>query len=622
MQQITPFTSQADEEEKKKASANSVQEQSVQQTTPQPIEGVSTALGGSSPSSAPSTTASKDNTSGRYQNLQKYMAAGKNWTDAQGNRGLASSISSNITNEGSQAGQNIKALQDAFNSQSGSNIGDIRNAGVTASTIVKGVMGNPTTPPTYKPLTLKDPPLNLSQLPADEGGQKFGYEPWFENPSLWEYYADLRSKADFDSKIDRFRHRRETPITANTLTDADIKEFEKARDANYTGPRGLGDVTGDITLDRVAGQVGNVASKVGQAQTERGRYSLLRSMFGNGHYSKGQQDLDNLLIQGDKGQMKQLKSLTNQSSQLANQLGMSDQEAQNKGLVYSKEAEGIQNSTRNQLSDAASKIYDDVSSSFGKANSSAREMSDWLSGGQSRPEALKQLDNITALGMTSSNLFGVNPSDYINVVSPEKMASVATPEQILRINALKNLTGDVMLGQAAQKAFQELAGNDALAGTYKAPYSTQELINAVNAGKDKFLSGSADILSSFLRQKEDLNNQINSMQNYKNSALIEAQRSDATTPDPHSSTPLVLQQVANFVGGLFGGGDEDRQTKIDAINKFYDDKINAIKNQISSAESGYNKDYANLLSQYGLTPPEMKTATTVGGGLRRPGAII
>lgn len=411
MQDVKPFASQMDKKNKDEGDETSAA--SNQQSAPQQTSGASVSLtGGLTGSSAPISTP-KESTSGRYQNLQKYMNAGKNWVNAQGQRGLASSIATNIGNAGTQAGTDIQALQDAFNQQSGRNIEDLRAAGTAASGIIGGIV-----PPAA-------PQPTATQQPT-------------------------------------------TPPT--TITPEQLGTFAKARDAEYTGPQDLSQVTGDITLGKVQGQVNDVGSKTGQAQTERGRYNLLRSMFNNGHYSRGQQDLDNLLIQNDKEQMKQLNALRGQSSQLAGKLGAANQESKDNSAAYSKEANDIRNTTRDNLSKAVGGIGEEITKRYDDAVKEADAMRNWINGTGLAPESVASASDIKAdNGMVSKNYFGVN-KDLVKVNDPASMASVANKDEAAKLMALRELIGGVDLGGDAQKYLSNL-GDLSDAGTFTTPYT-------------------------------------------------------------------------------------------------------------------------------------------------------
>jgi hypothetical protein len=423
-----PFDSQLDEQNK-----NQNQQQSQQ--GPQQISGgQSASLGGGGAAPGPVSAASTQaNASGRYQNLSKYMNANKDFNQGQGLAGL---MNQNIGQAGQKLQSNVQGAQKTFQDQSGSNIQGIMQAGDVAAEALKNPYGFAYNQPQ---------PQNLQQPQSASGGQP----------------------------------------AAPSLNQANIDTFAKARDAQYGGPKGLQDISGDQNLNTLQSQASNIQSQANQTGTESGRYNLLRTMFNKPTYSKGQQGLDQLLIQGNQQQLGQLKATRSQAAQAVGGLNQTQQQAEQQAKQYQQQAQGVQEKTRQALTGATTGFQSDLDTAVKQAKSD-RDLA-YQTAVDNATQGKLSNEDISRLGLTKGqNLYGLNLGEYISKGDEANKYNVANQDQYNKAAALAALGGvenTLLPGTGPQKL--------------GSAYSFKDNLNAALSGrKAEYEGGIADVNSA------------------------------------------------------------------------------------------------------------------------------
>lgn len=128
-----------------------------------------------------------------------------------------------------------------------------------------------------------------------------------------------------------------------------VSAFNNIVNAKYTGPNSFQDLSGQQNLSNLQAQGNNLNDTVNQAQSESGRFNLLKQMFGNNNYSAGQQNLDNLLIQGNQGQLKQIQAVRPTAMNATTNLNNANNAAQAQANQYTQQAANVASDTQNQL---------------------------------------------------------------------------------------------------------------------------------------------------------------------------------------------------------------------------------------------------------------------------------
>lgn len=160
-----------------------------------------------------------------------------------------------------------------------------------------------------------------------------------------------------------------------------VAKVTAARDAQYTGPKSLQDLQGENNLANLQMKTQNVNDMANQGQTESGRFNLLRQMFGNQNYSRGQQSLDNLLVQGDKDQLRQMQATRQVAGDTANTLNAAQQQAQKTAADATQQAQQVQTDTRNAFNGAINTLDTSLQSKVDAGNALNQRLKDEVAKG-------------------------------------------------------------------------------------------------------------------------------------------------------------------------------------------------------------------------------------------------
>ncbi len=226
--------------------------------------------------------------------------------------------------------------------------------------------------------------------------------------------------------------------TQYTADPTRVQQFQQLR----TGQ--TADVGRDISeQQRQAQRLGEQAALTG---TEAGRYQLLRQTFGSPTYSRGQAGLDQLLLQGQTGQLRNLQQTAQQAAQ-AGQTGVEDLQQLMTG--YQQQI--------GQLGTAAQEAAQTgvTGAQTGLQETLAQRAQETAAGRQAEYEATRQALLGGGLPTEIAQQAGLQPGQFAYGISGEELASylspystgpvtaqqVTTPEEAARLTALSQLAG-------------------------------------------------------------------------------------------------------------------------------------------------------------------------------------
>lgn len=237
-----------------------------------------------------------------------------------------------------------------------------------------------------------------------------------------------------------------------------LDAFAKARDASYAGPKSLQDLSGSQSLANLQVQAKDVQDKANSGQTENGRFNLLKQMFGTTGYTKGQQTLDNVLLQQDPNQLKKLQGAGQIAAQTNKNIDQTEQAAQKTAADLANQAASVKTDVANRLNTSVGGVGSAVTEQLQKAkeaqNRAADDFASRVERGQVNPDDISRLGSV--LG-GQEYLYGLTPRNYIN--KREITASeAATPEQYAKLQALNTLMGGQgnAIGATANGAAQSI----------------------------------------------------------------------------------------------------------------------------------------------------------------------
>lgn len=322
------------------------------------------------------------------------------------------------------------------------------------------------------------------------------------------------------------------------------------------------------------------------AGTESGRFQLLRDTLGKNSYTQGQNKLDQLILQGQSGQLKNLNATTQNAAKT------SATDLQGLGNTVNNYNQQIQASAAQAKTDAQKAIDDRVT-----ADRSALEQR--VAQTQAEREGrFNQFQQSLASGQLSGadaqrlglgagqNLMNLDLTQYINPNSVGKVGvnNVATAADNERFNALAKLSGQ-----------NELA-------SYAAP---GEALGAVdNFDKDRFLGDVATKQSAYNQELTPLQQMI---QQQAGATAGTINQSDlyggATTRNGIKnatgidiSTPAGIQQLAEYYASQADGGRGFREGVLG--NNLSGQSRDALINNLNSINSS-KAQMQELARRYG-----------------------
>jgi hypothetical protein len=285
---------------------------------------------------------------------------------------------------------------------------------------------------------------------------------------------DIRAGADIVNK----------EINSNTTSQQlNAIAEDKNKSASITNA-GQGQYKGPTQLDTqgsVRNQVQGATDLAKLTGSEDGRFVLLKNLFNKQGYTRGQQNLDNLMLQNNAKAQGALQGARRQANTLGYDYNSVTNAAMEQANKAAEEATNIGRNVRDSLGGVISKIDTNISDTLRNAKYDAEDTNDLIQNYTSRNTrgftGNEYLDKLM-LGTNSINFYGLDPKDYLKVADPTK-TNVATPEQIAQLNALKKITGNLDIGES-KKVLTDLSGTTQ-AGTYQALQGIDAFRNALLA---------------------------------------------------------------------------------------------------------------------------------------------
>jgi hypothetical protein len=308
----------------------------------------------------------------------------------------------------------------------------------------------------------------------------------------------------------------------------DVDSFTKLRDAAYGGPTSI------QGADQLKGQAQNFQSTANLSQSEGGRYSLLNKLYGNPTYNKGQQGLDNLLLQGNSQQLQKLNQVNPLANNLNTNLNTGIQQAQSLVGQYKNDADVARTQTRDALGNAVTG-FDTTAQSAVQAANAGRDTAYQQALDNFRSGKISTTD-LGKFGITNNtNLYGVNNNDPSSYFSKSNYTAtkqnVLTPQQEAQIQALQKLSGNSLSG----------APTSILAG-YNDPSQAGQFAaqNAYNFNTNKFNTDIGAQKSAYDTQSAAISKQITEQQRL---ADLQAKNSGRNTTVTHNGQAPISGQA-------------------------------------------------------------------------------
>lgn len=339
-----------------------------------------------------------------------------------------------------------------------------------------------------------------------------------------------------------------------------VNAFNQIRDAQYSGPQSLQDLQGPQNLANLQVQAAGVNDLVNQGQSEAGRFNLLKQMFGTNTYNRGQQNLDNLLLQSNPDQLKTIQATRPQALQIQQDLNQNNTNAQALANQFKQQAADTQTNVRGQLNNTVQSNFDTLNQQASDAqntfNQNYSNLQNNLKAGNLNSDVLSKL------GLQQGQyLYGTDLGKALGQNTAQaNMQNVASASDYARLNALSTLAGQTLSPEEAATMAQ--FSDPSKAGAF----ANTNVLDFLNAENPQAVANDIAAHKSAVEQSSDwLNNQnmvgqagqaegriagVNSsesaLQNAQNAYLAAQQRfQQASTTNPNDYiNALQAQQQA------------------------------------------------------------------------------
>ncbi len=342
-----------------------------------------------------------------------------------------------------------------------------------------------------------------------------------------------------EQDVGKLKQTLQNPINAS---DADVKEFERFRTTGYTGPQGL------QTADQLGQQAQRAQQVAGAVGSQAGRMGLLQQTVGKGNYSSGKSKLDELILGRQAGD--QLRQARRDASITASQIGRGITGAQDLARQYGQESEAFKQQVSKELGAAEQPTLQELTQRIATAQAEKEQLGKSLFEGLAKGELTQEQADLLGL-QQGQDIYGTDLSRFLQAgLTPATQQTVASAEQLARMNALARLGGKQAFGT------QDQAGS-----FFKNQYgiNQEDLTKAVQGAKSEYESRIQPLQAS-KSAYETAGNVLNS---YDNMRKVQSQMQNEISqlpplPNPEFTDPDTFNQMAT-----------QRQAEIQAIEQKY-----------------------------------------------------
>lgn len=353
--------------------------------------------------------------------------------------------------------------------------------------------------------------------------------------------------------------------------------FSNLLNATYAGPTDMSSV-----LPGLYGQASTIEGNAKNAQSEGGRPTLLNSLYGGqGTYNLGQQNLDNLILQGNPNQLSQLQTLQSiydPTTGLTAQTNTADTNTQ----ALAKAAQGdvsnaasqTQGALGGKINDFGTMAQNLVSQDQANRDASYQAAQQRLGNGQFTAQDLQ------TLGLTpGQSLYGqsglTNTGLTENHFTPTAQ-NVITPDQQAQINALSSLAGTTLTG-APSSVLDQFRNN-----TQAGQFANQPIYNFLNPTGLSTALGNQQQAYNTAYTSEQGNISRNAPRFVSQQTINNATKGGPLGPSPIPGTQMDLATGMLTVPGQAGAETSDPQAYATALALYQRQNqslLDAINNQ-------------------------------------------
>lgn len=263
-----------------------------------------------------------------------------------------------------------------------------------------------------------------------------------------------------------------------------IQAFQKQLNNSYAGPNSLTDLNGYNRSGQSA-----VSDELRQTKSEPGQFALLQRLVGRPQYSKGEQNLDQLLMKNSPQTKQDFSNLQSQYGGLGNQYDQAEKTSAGQAAARAADATAGNQYAHQQVQGGIDSTVNPIQQRLADYEKQRNEqyasnIAALKSNGQSGaiPEAFKNA------GFDPSALtYGVDPASYTYIHQGQQanLSQAANADEYAKLNALSQLGGQ----QQSYIASPDQVGQ--MANMSPVTYDAGQLTGDIAKHKSAFTSDSA-----------------------------------------------------------------------------------------------------------------------------------
>jgi hypothetical protein len=272
----------------------------------------------------------------------------------------------------------------------------------------------------------------------------------------------------------------ESAVPGQELTQSDVERYKQ-----LTEQRGKFKNIGGPDYTQAAREAQRLQQLGRQAGTTAGRFQLLQQTLGGAQpYTAGQRTLDELILAGSAPASQRIIAGTREATGGIAQDIAARQEASRKALLSLRQQAGqAQQAARGELGEIGEELQAGIAGRLAEAETARQEEIERVIGGLERRELTAE--DIQRLGLRAGeSLYGIDPSQYIKASVAPKFETIASPEEVARYQAIRQLSGEVPF--YVDKELLELTPEAAATYDPTAVTGVEELRGAIETRRQQY----------------------------------------------------------------------------------------------------------------------------------------
>lgn len=282
------------------------------------------------------------------------------------------------------------------------------------------------------------------------------------------------------------------------LSQNQLDQYKQLREGYIGGPT-------EFNSSGLQQQQAALNQQAQNTQTEQGRFGLLRQYFGQPTYSRGQQRLDQLLLQSSPGSLRNLQQTAQQQAGGVNEaLGGAQSDIQSSLGQLAQQRMAAQKQATDQLGAAQTGLQTGLETQASNLTGQRQNILDQIKAALNNPKYNSTLtaQDLQSIGLDPSALIGkTNLSTFFRpeAATAVNAQQVMTPEQEAQMKALAQLGGQDPASLAARQEtpeFRPFNPNDiqSVSQQYQKLKDTPGLAGNVLAGQPLSISKAEELI--------------------------------------------------------------------------------------------------------------------------------